>query len=139
MTDATFVVVDASVWVVRLVPQDAFYPAARAWMDRLLANGGPMLSPSLLLSEVAGAIARRTGEPHLARQAIQQLGQLPGLQLIQMDQGLVKRAALLAADLGLRGADALYVAVAADLELPLVTLDADQRKRASERLVLLEL
>jgi predicted nucleic acid-binding protein len=139
MTDTTFVVVDASVWVARLVPQDLFHLAARAWMDRLLANDGQMLSPSLLLSEVAGAIARRSGEPRLARQAIQQLGQLPGLQLVQMDQGLVQSAAFLAADLGLRGADALYAAVAAELDLPLVTLDADQRQGVSGRIVILEL
>ncbi len=38
----------------------------------------------------------------------------------------MKEAASLAAELGLRGADSVYVAVASRLDIPLATLDADQ-------------
>ncbi len=47
-----------------------------------------------------------------------------------MDQSLVQGASSLAADLGLRGADSFYVAVAARLNLPLITLDEDQKTKA---------
>ncbi len=43
-----------------------------------------------------------------------------------------QRAADLAATLGLRGADAFYVAVAARLSVPLATLDIDQQGRAAK-------
>jgi predicted nucleic acid-binding protein len=56
---------------------------------------------------------------------------------VEMDRGLVREAARLASDLGLRGADSFYVAVAARLGLPLVTLDVDQRSRA-ETVVVVE-
>jgi len=39
----------------------------------------------------------------------------------------------LAADLSLRGADALYVALSYHLKVPLVTWDRQQRERAGER------
>ena len=42
-------------------------------------------------------------------------------------------AADLAASLGLRGADAVYVAAAEYLHLPLCTLDDDQARRAAYR------
>lgn len=48
-----------------------------------------------------------------------------------MDQPIVQEAARLAADLGVRGADSFYVAVAARLNLPLATLDEDQKTRAA--------
>jgi predicted nucleic acid-binding protein len=129
---AEFIVVDASVWVSRLVPQDVFHPAVKAWMEARRAAGVIFLSPAMLLPEVAGAVSRRTGEPLLAQAAIDSLSRLPGLRLVEMDQSLVQEAARLAADLGLRGADAFYVAVAARLNLALVTLDEDQKARAVE-------
>jgi len=50
----------------------------------------------------------------------------------------VNDAASLAAELGLRGADATYVATAARLNLPMVTLDRDQRERAARRVKILD-
>jgi predicted nucleic acid-binding protein len=126
-----YYVLDASVWVARLVPQDEFYPRIKAWMAAQRAREGQFVSPSLLLTEVAGAISRRTTAP-LGHQAIQQLQLLPGLRLIEMDHTLIKEAAALAADLGLRGADSVYVAVARQLGLPLLTFDADQKERAKK-------
>jgi predicted nucleic acid-binding protein len=127
------VVLDASLWVARLVPSDAFYQPASAWMAARRAENTLLISPSLLLPEVAGAIARRTGDAELARDAIAAIQQLPGIRLIEMDQGLIDSAAQLAGSLGLRGADAIYVAAAEYLGLPLCTLDEDQARRAGHR------
>lgn len=130
-SSSSFVVVDASVWVSRLVPQDVFHTTVKTWMKERRADGVMFLSPALLLPEVSGAISRRTGEPQLARNAIDGLMRLPGLKLVELDQQLVREAAKLAADLGLRGADSFYVAVAVQLDLQLVTLDVDQESRAA--------
>jgi predicted nucleic acid-binding protein len=126
-----FVVVDASVWVARLVAGDIFHDTSRRWLEAKRTRGERFLAPSLLLAEVAGAIARPTGEADLARRAIAALQQLEDLRLVEMEAELVQRAAHLAASLGLRGADAFYVAVAAHLSLPLATLDTDQQGRAA--------
>jgi predicted nucleic acid-binding protein len=128
-----FLVVDASLWVARLVPQDAFHAAVRAWMEARLLEGTEFIAPALLLAETAGAISRRTGEALLATQAVEHLQHLPGLRLVEMDSALMKEAASLAAELGLRGADSVYVAVASRLGIPLATLDADQRTHAEGR------
>jgi len=125
-----FIVIDASVWVSRLVQKDVFHRAVKAWMEKQRSEGVIFLSPALLLSEVTGAISRSTGEPHSARNATDSLIHLPGLRLVAMDLPLVQEATRLAADLGVRGADSFYVAVAARLNLPLFTLDEDQKTRA---------
>lgn len=100
------------------------------WMADQRAAGTQFLSPALLLAEMAGAITRRTGEPPLGLQAIRGLENLACLHLVDMDRSLLDEAARLAAELGLRGADSTYAAVASRLNLPLVTLDADQKERA---------
>ena len=128
----SYVVVDASVWVSRLVPQDRYHQGVTAWLEAQRADGTGMLSPALLLPEVAGAISRRTATPRLGRQAVEVLQNLPELRLVEMDAELMRLAARLAADLGLRGADATYVAVAVRLDVPLATLDEEQKRRSSD-------
>lgn len=133
-----FIVVDASVWVARLVPQDVFHKPVKEWMSLHLDEGDQFLAPSLLLAEVGGAITRRTS-PSLGMKAVEQLQNLPGLQLVEMEHSLLQEAAQLAAELGLRGADSTYVAVAEWLELPLITLDMGQKERAEKRIKVLEI
>jgi predicted nucleic acid-binding protein len=133
-----FIVIDASIWVARLVAEDVFYEPVKTWMSARLADNDHFLAPSLLLAEIGGAISRRT-TPSLALKAIEQIQNLPGLQLVEMEDLLLQEAAHLAAQLGLRGADSIYVALAARLDLPLITLDVDQRERAAKRIKVLEI
>ena len=130
-------VVDASVVVSRLVSHDVNHEASRRWLEEHVAAGGLVVSPSLLLPEVAGAVARRTGEARLARRAIQAVLRIPGLRLIGVDDALARAAAALAGRLRVRGADAVYLTVAAGLRLPLVTWDIEQRERGRPLVVVL--
>ncbi len=134
-----FVVLDASIWVARLVLQDEFHEPVKKWLEQERRDGMQFVSPTLLLAEVAGAIARRTGDPALGKKALAHLERLPGLRLVEMDHDLVRAAALLAARLGLRGADSLYMATARQLGLPLVTLDVEQRQKAQGQVTLLSI
>jgi predicted nucleic acid-binding protein len=128
------IVVDASIWVARLVPQDRFHLAVHTWMDACRLAETEFLAPALLLAEVAGAISHRSGDARLAALAVEHLEHLPGLRLVEMDRLLLDEAAHLAAELGLRGADSTYVSVASRLNIPLATLDDDQRVRAAKRI-----
>jgi predicted nucleic acid-binding protein len=95
-----------------------------------LATDQLIVAPVVLLAEVAGAISRRTGRPRLANHAVDALLALPGLRLVALDSRLGTAASRLAAELGLRGTDALYVAVAHHLRLALVSWHDERRERA---------
>lgn len=127
MTDA---VVDASVWVSRLVQGDTNHARCQAWFQTQTSDGSLLVAPALVLPEVAGAISRRTGQPTLAHRAVSVMQGLPALRLVSVDSSLAGLAAQLAADHALRGADAVYAATASQLGLPLVTLDREQHQRA---------
>jgi predicted nucleic acid-binding protein len=124
------IVIDASVWVSRLMPADAFHEVSRGWMGEVVEAGEMLVAPIILLAEVAGAIARRTGDPRLGHQSVQQIRQVPTLQIIDIDHSLGDYAAQVASDLRLRGADATYVAVADRFDIPLVTWDQELLDRA---------
>lgn len=123
------VVVDASVWVSRLVPKDVHHTRSRAWFKAQADEGGLLVAPVLALAEIAGAISRRTGRPALASAALTRVQRLPNLRLVPLDARLARLAAQLAGQHGLRGADAVYVATAQRLGLSLVTLDDEQLRR----------
>lgn len=119
-------VVDASVWVSRFVPPDAHHETSRLWLEGSFVRKELLAAPVLLLAEVAGAISRRTRSGELGRQAIAHLLRRPNLRLVSIDARLGEEAARLAANLQLRGADAVYAALALHFKIPLVTWDSDQ-------------
>jgi len=124
------IVVDASVWVSRFVLSDAHHTVSREWLGRRAEHEELVVAPGILLAEVAGAVARRSGRARLGHRAVTDLLSWGPLRLVPLDALLAETAAYLAADLVLRGADAAYVAVAQRLGVPLVTWDREQRERA---------
>ncbi|HEV2109236.1 MAG TPA: type II toxin-antitoxin system VapC family toxin [Thermomicrobiales bacterium] len=124
------IVVDASVWVSALMPRERHHIQSRQWFERWNQQDQLIIAPILAVSEVAGAIARRTGTPEDGRAAATDLFAAPSVHLVPLDEHLGRDTAMLAADLSLRGADATYVAVAQRFDVPLLTWDHDQAARA---------
>jgi len=123
------IVVDASVWVSGAVPDETDYQLVRRWLRTQLRTGEPLGGPTIVLAEVAGAIARRSGSTGEADEAVREVLLVAGPNLLPVDETLAREAARLAADLGLRGADATYVATAARFACPLVTWDAEMIRK----------
>ncbi len=129
------IVVDASVWVSFLVRQDANHTVTHRWLRSVLAAGEPVAAPVVLLAEVGGAISRRIENPDVGEKAVKQLLSIPTLHLVGVDHALGIQAGHIAARHGLRGADAIYVAVAAELNVPLASWDKEHLERTSETIV----
>ena len=124
-------VVDASVWVSLFIPHDAHHAASRLWLREHSAAGNPAIAPIILLAEIGGAIARRTGDSALGWQSVQQVQRVPGLRLVAINRKLGLLAATIAANGRLRGADTLYLAVAEQLNIPLISWDSEQLAHAA--------
>ena len=122
-------VVDASVWLSRFVSTDTHHRLSRSWVGVQLEQGNLLVSPALLLAEVAGAVARRTGLVEVAARTTDLIQRLPQTRLVPVDANLGLSSARLAAELRLKGADAVYVALAQRLNVPLVTWDREQLER----------
>jgi predicted nucleic acid-binding protein len=125
-------VVDASVWVARYLPHDRFHRQSRDWFDAWILHSGEMVSPILVLGEVGGAIARQTGDSVLGQRAVAEIERNPALVLIELDSTLGKLTADIATTLRLRGADAVYAALARRLPLPLITWDQELISRGAD-------
>jgi predicted nucleic acid-binding protein len=129
------VVVDASVWVSWLRPQYINHIASGIWLDQYIAKGGLLVEAALLLIEVAASISRRTGQAIQAKEAINTLRSISKIQIASLDSALVQVAVDAAIDLQTRAGDSIYVALAYQLNLPLVSWDREQLQRAKRLIV----
>lgn len=127
------VVLDASVWVSSQLPTDSNYVVASTWINRHLEADGYFVEPVWLLAEKAAAISRRAG-PQNANDAIALLGNLLRQQIfhfLPMSPALIDETDAIATDYGLKAGDAVYVALAKQLAIPLVSFDRDHLTRAN--------
>ena len=122
-------VVDASVYVAIAHEADRFHGRCLGWFEESLRTGLHLLAPGLLVVEVAAAVRRLTGDRRLADRVVSDLLETGAIELLPLTMDRSRRAARAAASAGVRGADAVYLALAEELDETLVTLDRQQLRR----------
>ena len=123
--------IDANIFVRELDTSHAHYAACHVLLERMQTTATPMIDPLIVLAEIAGCNQPRAARSH-ARENLCRIccAPYPNLQLVPLDDALADAAAEIAADLGLRGMDAIYVATARRYGCTLITLDDEPLRRA---------
>ena len=121
--------IDASVWVNGFDQREPGHAASRRLLDWLGAQAIPIVIPNLALVEIAGAISRTRGNPEQAQLFAGALSDLPNVTVVPVNDALAEQAVALAARHALRGADAVYAAVAVQSGTMLLTLDHEHLTR----------
>ena len=121
--------VDASVHLNALNAAEPGSSRSQAFLEKLHRRPWPVHSPTLLLVEIAGAVARAEDDPARGIALSRAIESLPGQIWIPLDAVLAPLAASLAAERRLRGADAVYASVARRHASFLVTRDREQLDR----------
>jgi len=122
-------VVDASVWIAAWLLDDVNHQPASGWLLAYIASGRATYVPAIALAEVAGATARRTASDSDGIEAAERMSTTPRFQMLPVSVARADAAFRLAAELRIRGADAVYAALAQELAQPLVTLDGELAQR----------
>ena len=123
-------IVDASVWVASVLNGDAHHEVSLAFLHRFVMERQLATVPLLVWAEIAGAVARRTGDTGRGMKVAELITAKIWVRGVPLDATLAGDAMRLAARLRLRGADAVYVALAAACREPLITLDTEMLERA---------
>lgn len=117
--------VDANVFVSAASTTEVQYGASMLFLSRLLSLSLPLYYPTIVVSETTAGIVRPTNNVSLARRTADNLGLLTGMNLIAVDENRARLASELAITYRLRGADAIYVAVAQEFGTILITWDTE--------------
>lgn len=126
----TLFTVDASVFVAACRTREPGHHASARFLRSLLSADALLVEPAILPVEVGSALYRTGGEAELVREYAESLFEQSFLTIVAEDERMARRALALALQCRLRGADALYVAAAAQYGARLVTLDSEQLERA---------
>jgi predicted nucleic acid-binding protein len=124
-------VVDASVWIALFKSDEPDHKASRAWLAGAQRRNEVLVAPAIVLAEVAAALSRGLGNLMLAHRAMDLLVSVHSVRPFPVTEALALRAGQIAAEHRIRGCDAVYVALAHQLAMPLVTLDRQQRERGA--------
>jgi predicted nucleic acid-binding protein len=121
--------IDASVWVAAVQSAE---PASVASMQAIASAAiSGIVCPTLVYAEVAGALGRVMSE----RAGLETAKALAGIaELLPVTMDIAGRAGAIAASARIRGANAVYLAVADSQKAILITLDKEQLARAPSRL-----
>ena len=106
--------VDANVWVAGIDVADPHHETSLRFLGSVQSSARPLLGPSLLIVEVACAIARRIGDLELALAAAKTLHGLSTVRLFVHDEASEPAALAVGVRQRLGGAEAFYAAVAAE-------------------------
>lgn len=123
--------VDASVHINTLNPAEPGSAESQDFLDFLRRGNIPQVCPTLLIVEMAGALARAFDDHEESLAFALAIRNLPKMSLVSLDESLAVSAAELAAQYRLRGADAVYATVAQRHQAMLVTNDRQQLERLS--------
>jgi predicted nucleic acid-binding protein len=125
------IVLDASVWLSVLIMGDVFHSEARAWSNLLPNRRTVFAVPAHFPAEVIGVLRRSNAQSVDIQEALDTItNEGPfAIHPISIELGLL--AAEAARETATRGSDALYLALAAWLDVPLVTWDKQQRERGA--------
>ena len=119
---------DASVWVNACDQRKAGHEQSRQLITLLREHDIAVVLPTLALPEIAGSVGRTRASVFGATYARSVMAQR-NIELVNLSAGLARQAMLLAAAQQLRGADAVYAAVAQRRQTTLVSRDGEQLKR----------
>ena len=117
------IVLDANVWISSLIVVEIHHHASDAWLSSWMAAARRIVVPDLFMAEVPGAVARRRSDPVIGAETLRALRRNPLIDIVPLTPAAWRSAAELAAQHLLRGADAVYVALALQETMPLVTWD----------------
>ena len=125
------VTIDSSVYLSARFSDEPTHAACRELLQLLRDDRRQLILPLLVQPEVAGNLARRIGNAEAAAAHAASLLRGEHVTPVPLGSGLAAEAAQLAAEYRLRGADAVFAAVAQRYGSILITCDREQRERAA--------
>lgn len=131
------IVADASFWVSAFYEQDSHHKEADELLRRIVKQDLPVAAPVLALVELAGALFRRTKDPSGVEATLRYLQHQIWLTWVPLTIPFSEAASKIAISCSLRGADAVYVALAQQKEAPLITRDKEILARGQSAAVIL--
>lgn len=102
---------------------------SKNFLDNIERGRHNVFFPEIIITEVAFGLFRATKDVDFTKTFITAMRKVPNFIFMPVDSRLTGTATEIICETGLRSADAMYVALAHEYHLTLVTLDREQLKK----------
>ena len=123
--------IDANVFVSAASMTDMLHADSELFLRRVRQSGMRVRCPTLVSPEIASAIIRPTGDAAAAQVTLASVETFPKISFVILTGPRTQAAMQIALTCRLRGADAVYVAVAQEYGTTLITWDQEMLTRGA--------
>ncbi|MBU4332228.1 type II toxin-antitoxin system VapC family toxin [Patescibacteria group bacterium] len=124
--------IDASVIVNSQRPEELHSSRSGAVFNLIEEKNLKVFLPEIVVPEITSALVRSTRDLKFAYEFSMALRELSNFSFVPIDNHLANLAAWVICKTMLKSSDALYVALAFDYDLELITLDKEQLERGEK-------
>lgn len=119
------VVIDANIWVATAKNTESKHKISLAFLQRVKQLRASVVCPNIVIAECAAAVKRSTGNTDRADELVGHIERFPKFKKRVISNEVAAKAVEVIRKCGLRGYDAIYVAVAMMESAQLITYDQE--------------
>jgi predicted nucleic acid-binding protein len=125
-------VIDSCVFISAFCEADPKHAEAQKIMEKIIEGKIKAVIPTLALPEVCGVIRRLTGSVNFANEVKKEMEKWINEGLLKVEEltkARMKESANIAIQLGVKGADAVFIQLARELNTQLMTFDEEIKRK----------
>lgn len=124
--------IDASVIIGAASPKEPYFSQSKGFLAQIREKDLKVFLPEIIIPEIASGLLRAIKNPRFAHKLALSLRTVPNFSFVTVDSRIADLASWVICKTGLKGADAIYVALAFDYNLELITLDKEQLEKGKK-------
>lgn len=125
-----YLTLDSSVFISALKKDEQYHKEALRVLEKVKDGEFLAIEPLTVLIEIVSAIRRRTGSKELALKVKRDILEINSISFFEIDRISTEKACEIAANIGIRGMDAVVIQIALEQNTTLVSLDIEMLEKA---------
>lgn len=121
--------IDASVIIGSHLEKEPYHVQSKDFLIMIEKKGLKVFLPEIVIPEITSGIFRATKDENFTSQFTKNLRSISNFSFVSIDSRLADLASWIICKTNLKAADAIYVALALDYNLELITLDKEQLEK----------
>jgi predicted nucleic acid-binding protein len=115
---------------VQLIQKNLIFFQNRKFLLQLEKENSKVFLPEIIIPEITSGLLKAIRNPKTVYKLALSFRNVPNFSFIPVDKRIADLASWIICKTGLKGTDAIYVALALDFNLELITLDKDQLEKS---------
>ncbi|MDI6591828.1 MAG: type II toxin-antitoxin system VapC family toxin [Patescibacteria group bacterium] len=124
--------IDASIIISAANPKEPYFQKSKNLLTQIFERDLKVFLPEIIIPEITSGLLRATGNSKLAYELALAFRNVLNFSFVTLDSKLANLASWVICKTGLKSADAVYVALAFDYNLELITLDKEQLEKGKK-------